>query len=199
MHTSIQNLSDRCNRLARWSGPLAVASLALVVAAEVAGPGMGSPVGVVAAVLGLLAATTLLMGMVGLHVRSVAVVEGRADRPFLLLLAGGALAAGGMWDLVFTVPVLTANAPELLQQQHPSVLAGYLISYGLLGLGALLWTLTLRRHGAISRADGRWLLAGSVVCFTPLPTRFFLLAVAISVVAARASRSPAGNDVAVAA
>lgn len=183
MHTI--ELAARCRTIALWAGPLAVASVALVIAAEIISPGMLGPVGIAGAIAGLLAGVALCIGVVGMHLHHRGAGAPAGDVPFLLMLAGAVLAAGGMWDQVFTLPVLAADAPQLLQEAHPSVLAGFLLSYGTLGAGALAWTITMRRHQQLSTASVRWLIAGSIVCFTPLPTRFFLLAVAISVVAAR--------------
>ncbi|MFA9443748.1 hypothetical protein [Egicoccus sp. AB-alg6-2] len=183
------SLPARCRSVAMWAGPLAIASVVLVIGAEVTSPGMLNPVGTAGAVAGLLAGVALVIGTVGLHVgRGAGDTVRRGDIPFLVMLAGGVLAAGGMWDMVFTLPVLAAHAPALLEQAHPSVLAGFLLSYGTLGAGALAWTISMRRQQRLTAADARWLVAGSVVCFTPLPTRFFLLAVAVSIVAARADR-----------
>jgi hypothetical protein len=187
-------LTARCRTIALFAGPLAIASVALVIAAEITSPGMLNPLATAGAIAGLLAGVALVIGTVGLHLRHRDPETTAGDLPFLLMLAGAVLAAGGLWDQVFTLPVLAANAPELLQQAHPSVLAGFLLSYGILGAGALAWTISMRRHQQLAKPSVRWLIAGSIICFTPLPTRFFLLAIAISIVAARdtaeASTSP---------
>jgi hypothetical protein len=47
--------------------------------------------------------------------------------------------------------VLAANAPQLLQQAHPSVLAGFLLAYGILGAGALAWPPAPARPGVVTR------------------------------------------------
>jgi hypothetical protein len=178
-------LTARCRTIALWAGPLAAASVALVIAAEITSPGMLNPLGTAGAVAGLLAGIALVVGTVGLHLRHRHPQTASGDVPFLIMLAGSVLAAGGMWDQVFTLPVLAANAPQLLQQAHPSVLAGFLLSYGILGAGAMSWAISMRRHQQLAKSSVRWLIAGSIICFTPLPTRFFLLAIAISIVAAR--------------
>lgn len=187
-------LTGRCRAAALWTGPLAVASVALVIAAEVRSPGMLNAIGTAGAIAGLLAGVALVIGTVGLHLRHRDPAAGGGDLAFLVMLAGAVLAAGGMWDQVFTLPVLASNAPELLQEPHASVLAGFLLSYGILGAGALAWTISARRRGQLSKADARWLIAGSVVCFTPLPSRFFLLAIAISIVAARSTQPDTARD-----
>ncbi len=187
-------LVARCRSIALWGGPLAFASVALVIAAEIASPGMLHPLGTAGAIAGLLAALALAIGAVGLHLLRRDTDAAPSDIPFLIMLTGAMLAAGGMWDQVFTLPVLASHAPELLQESHPSVLAGFLLSYGILGIGALAWTISQRRRRQLSKADARWLIAGSIVCFAPLPSRFFILAIAVSIVAARSSRRGTSRD-----
>lgn len=182
-------LIDRCRGAALLAAPLALVSLALMITAEVSssdmGTAMGSGLGSAGAIIGLLSVIALFLGLLGLHLARIDALGSRATVPAMAMLTGAVLAAGGMWDQVFVMPVLADLAPQLLTEPHAAVLAGYLISYGVLGLGALIWAIIARRAGELTRPVSWMLIAGGVLCLTPLPNRFFLLAIAVTVEAAR--------------
>ncbi len=62
--------------------------------------------------------------------------------------------------------------------------AGYVVSFLVAAAGWLLVAVRLRHDGDLSRGRVRLLLVGVLFMLSPLPTRWFLLAVAVSLLAA---------------
>ena len=122
----------------------------------------------------------LLFGLVAVYLHQHDRLTGLGHVGLFVALSGAAMSVGGVWSQVFVTPYLIAEAPQLLEQSSPSVLAGYILSYNLLGLGALLFSIAT----LLSRAFPRWTsvldIAGAVICVGPLPSRFFLFAVAVT-------------------
>ncbi len=106
----------------------------------------------------------------------------------LVLAAGVVLGAGGQWSLVFVVPALAANAPEVLTTGVAWVTAGYMVPFITLAVGGVLLGTALLRAHAVPRWAGVLVVVGDFVCVAPLPARFFLLTCGVSAVAALTSR-----------
>lgn len=101
-----------------------------------------------------------------------------------MALTGGVLTAGGYWTSVFVQPGLADVAPQAVQGGLPSLTAGFVASYAVLGIGWAWVAASLLRAAAIGRTG--WLvLAAAVVCLSPLPFRFLPLAVAVTVAFSR--------------
>ncbi len=64
-----------------------------------------------------------------------------------------------------------------------SVVVGFVMSYSVLGLGGLLFGIACVRAAVLPRWTSV-VIVGAVLCFAPLPARYLVLAVAISLAAA---------------
>jgi hypothetical protein len=176
------------------AGPTAVLSLALVLAVEAGGETTveiaHSALGVAAGVAGLLGLIFLAFALVGLRQRTARLRKGAGFAGWTLAMFGTIMAAGGAWDQVFLLPGLATAAPEIADSGLDTVLAGYLTSYALLGLGWVLVAVSLIRAGT-ARAGAWVMLVGAVACLAPplLGVRWFILAVGVSLVALHTARS----------
>lgn len=129
----------------------------------------------------LLAMTLLPVALVALFVRQAPVFGPFGLTGFLLASVGTTLAAGALWSQVFVVPRLAESAPRVADQAGGSVLAGFLLSFLLLGVGwALFGVATLR-----TRIFPRWavilLIVGAVLSILPVPSRALILEVAVAI------------------
>lgn len=179
-------LLDRSRPAARLAGPVAVAALVLFFAAlGVHGDDVGAiargPLGATSNVLALLSVLLLLLGLVQLARRPVLHT---ATGPVLLAAAGTVLLAGGAWAQLVLLPVLAVEAPALADGGAALLTAGYVASFLVTGVGWLLVALRLRHDPLLSRGRVRLLVVGAVLMISPLPVRWFLLAVAVSLLAA---------------
>jgi hypothetical protein len=129
----------------------------------------------------LLAMVLLLVGLVALFVRQAEGFGGLGVAGFVLALVGTTLAAGALWSQVFVVPRLAEAAPEVADSGTGSVLAGYLISFFVFGVGWLVFGIATLR----TRMFPRWvvilLLIGAVLSILPLPSRALIVQVAAAI------------------
>ena len=126
----------------------------------------------------LLATVPLLVGLVALFAWQAEAFAALGLAGFFLAVVGTALAAGALWSQVFVVPRLAETAPEVADRGEGSVLAGFLLSFLLFGVGwAVFGAATLR-----ARVFPRWaavlLILGAVVSILPLPSRALIVEVA---------------------
>jgi hypothetical protein len=176
------------------AGPTAVLSLVLVIVAEGSGESMAeiaqSAGGVATGATGLLGLIFLAFALVGLREQTARLRKGPGFAGWVLAMFGTIMAAGGAWDQVFLLPGLATAAPEIADSGLDTVLAGYLTSYALLGLGWVLVAVSLIRAGT-ARAGAWVMLVGAVACLAPplLGVRWFILAVGVSLVALHTARS----------
>lgn len=182
--------------LAKLAGPAAVAALVLFFTAlAVHGDDVGAisrgGLGVTANALALLSLLLLLVGLARLAARPSL---GAGSVPVLLAGAGTVLAAGGAWTQLVLLPVLAVEAPQVADGGAGLLTAGYVVSFLLCGLGWLAVGLRLRGDAELSPGRVRLLLVGAVLLLAPLPTRWFLLAVAVSLLAAEPARAPQPAD-----
>src|SRR5688572_27462838 len=137
------------SNLVRWGGlaPLASAVLAIlsfvlylvVVGGSRISEAATSPTFFLPSGAQLLAMVLLLVGLVALFARQAEVFGALGLAGFLLALIGTAMAAGALWSQVFVVPQLAQAAPEVADRGAGSVLAGYLLSFLLFGVGWLVF------------------------------------------------------------
>jgi hypothetical protein len=169
------------------AAPLAVLSIGFVIVAEATGEAgaMDTPAAIAGGATGLLATVALLLGLVWLHARTVTRLAGRGGMAMVIALVGAALTVGAAWSLAFVAPAFDARFPGLLEQPLPAVVAGYLASHAVLGLGVIGWAVAARRAGAVSRGVGAALIIGGVLCLLPLPARYLVVAAALLVLALR--------------
>lgn len=188
----------RTDNVMRWgrrgafaAAPLAVVGVALAGVAEGSAAGMASPMGIAGGVAVLAGATSLLLALLWLHLRTRQTMDGRGSGAMAVAIAGGALTAGAAWSLAFVLPGLEGSFPGLLEEPLPSVVAGYILSHAILGLGILVWAVVARRAGAISKGVSTVLIVGGLICVTPLPARFVVVAIGLLLAARRAEGSEA--------
>jgi len=107
-----------------------------------------------------------------------------------LAMVGTLLGVGGAWSMVFVLPGLAAMdaGQEIASSGIPLVQAGFIASFIVLAVGWLLTAVSLLRSRAVPRWTAILLLVGAVICIVPLPSRFFLIAIAVSVIEARTLR-----------
>ncbi|MCA1687304.1 MAG: hypothetical protein LC714_01595 [Actinobacteria bacterium] len=123
----------------------------------------------------LLAMALLLVGLVALYVRQAEMFGALGLIGFLLALLGTTLAAGALWSQVFVVPRLAEAAPNVADRGTGSVLAGYLLSFLLFGVGWLLFGVATLRTQVFPRGAVILLIVGAVISIFPLPSRALIL------------------------
>jgi hypothetical protein len=127
----------------------------------------------------LLAIALLLLGLVTLFARQAEVFGALGLTGFVLALLGTVLAAGAAWSQVFVVPHLAEVAPAVADQGAGSVLAGFMLSYLLFGVGWLLFGVATLR----TRTFPRWaiilLIVGAAIAILPLPSRALIVQLAV--------------------
>lgn len=175
------------------AAPLALVSIILIIAAEASGAmaSMADPLPVAGGIVGLAAACALLLGLVGLHLSTRHRMEGRGSGAMALALVGGGLTVGAAWSTAVVAPAFDAAFPGLLTEPLSAVVAGYIVSHAVLGIGVLVWAVIARRTGAVSKRAGTVLIVGGILCLTPLPARYLLIAIGTAMAVRAASRSEA--------
>jgi hypothetical protein len=128
----------------------------------------------------LLAMVLLLVGLVALFARQAETFGTLGLTGFLLALVGTTAAAGALWSQVFVVPRLAEAAPGVVDQAGGSVLAGFLLSFLLFGVGWILFGVATLRTRAFPRWAVILLIAGAVISILPLPSRALILEVAVA-------------------
>jgi hypothetical protein len=126
----------------------------------------------------LLAMALLLIGLVALFVRQAEAFGALGLAGFVFALLGTTLAAGAAWSQVFVVPRLAEVAPTAADQGAGSVLAGFLLSFLVFGVGWLVFGVATLR----TRVFPRWavivLMVGAVISIIPLPSRALIVEIA---------------------
>jgi hypothetical protein len=128
----------------------------------------------------LLAMVLLLVGLVALFARQAEMFGPLGVTGFLLALVGTTLAAGALWSQVFVVPRLAEAAPRVIDQAGGSVLAGFLLSFLLLGVGWILFGVATFRTRLFPRWAVILLIVGAVISILPVPSRALILEVAVA-------------------
>jgi hypothetical protein len=172
------------------AGPTALLSIGLLAVAAVVTGGddlamAASPVAVASSAVGLVALLLLLLAILPLTASVPVLREDTGTRAVAAALVGTALAAGGQWTMVFVLPGLAEAAPSVATSGLGSVIAGYVVSFIALGVGWAWVAFVLRRAPEIGRGLRITLLVGAVLCVAPLPARFAVVAVAVSLLVAR--------------
>lgn len=174
---------------AQFAGPAAVLSLVGTIAAIVAAgsddvAALKSPVMIAAGVAGLVAVILLAFALIELAIVMPVFRSGRAMAGLSMAVVGSALMAGGQWSLVFVVPGLADAAPSVASNGLGTVLAGFVVSFVIAGIGWFTVGRVLFSQGVGRLAP--WLICiGGVLCITPLPSRFLLIAIGVSVLMRR--------------
>ena len=98
---------------------------------------------------------------------------------FVLALLGTTLAAGASWSQVFVVPLLAGVAPAVADQGAGSVLAGFVLSFLLFGVGWILFGVATLRTQMFPRWAVILLIVGAVISILPLPSRALVVQIAV--------------------
>lgn len=129
-----------------------------------------SPAGIgssAAALAALLLVTLTLAGLPAavrpLRIRSGVIAS-------MVAVTGTVLVAGGYWATVFVQPGLAGTAPQAIREGLPSLTAGFVAWYAVMGLGWVLVAVVLTRSKVV-RVSGCVLGAAGLLCISPPPTR----------------------------
>ncbi len=126
----------------------------------------------------LLAMALLLIGLMALFGRQAEAFGVLGLTGFVLALLGTTLAAGAAWSQVFVVPRLAEVAPTVADQGTGSVLAGFLLSYLLFGVGWVVFGVATLRTRLFPRWAVILLIVGAIVSIIPLPSRALIVEIA---------------------
>jgi hypothetical protein len=126
----------------------------------------------------LLAMALLLIGLVALFGRQAEAFGLLGLTGFVLALLGTTLAAGAAWSQVFVVPRLAEVAPTVADQGTGSVLAGFLLSFLLFGVGWVVFGVATLRTRLFPRWAVILLIVGAVISIVPLPSRALIVEIA---------------------
>ena len=126
----------------------------------------------------LLAMALLLIGLVALFGRQAEAFGVLGLTGFVLALLGTTLAAGAAWSQVFVVPRLAEVAPTVADQGTGSVLAGFLLSFLLFGVGWFVFGVATLRTQLFPRWAVILLIGGAVISIVPLPSRALIVEIA---------------------
>lgn len=185
-------VEDRWRTASLWAGPASAVGVILFAVAIATSGGdelemATSPAGLGSTLAGLVGLVLMGFGLVSLAVRHSELRRGFGLLAWYTAAAGTAMMIGGQWAQLFTLPGLARVAPELVTGID-TVQAGYIASFLILAVGGVLLGIALRRAGA-GRLGSTLTIIGGVMMLAPLPARFVLLAIAVSVLARR--RRPA--------
>jgi hypothetical protein len=119
----------------------------------------------------LLSAVLLTLGLVGLYAHQSEAAGTLSLVAFLVTFVGAILAAGVIWAETFVAPTLAEMAPEFLEEEEPPGLldTGVFLSFGLAGVGWLLFGIASLRARVYPRRAAILLMIGAVASFVPLP------------------------------
>jgi membrane-bound ClpP family serine protease len=178
------------SNLIRWGGLAAMASaicavISFVLYTTIVGDNLiseaaASPVFFLPSGAQLLAMVLLLVGLVALFARQTETFGALGLTGFLLALVGTTMAAGALWSQVFVVPRLAEAAPEVADRGSGSVLAGFLLSFLLFGVGWLLFGVATLRTRTFPRWAVILLIVGAIISILPLPSRALVLEIAVA-------------------
>jgi hypothetical protein len=174
----------------RSAGILCLTAAAVVVSSELLRLAVGLTAGDSAAtVTHTLTYGLALVGMCALLLALSAVYAGHQQAlgrlgliGYVAATMGTVLVAGDWWFEAFVVPMIGAQAPEVLNlPPGGSVLVGALITAGLFAAGWITFGVAVLRSGALSRTAGVLLVVGGVCGILALSTPYQIpLAVAVA-------------------
>jgi hypothetical protein len=190
--TPVENGSHMTTRTqtSRSAGLLCLTAAALIVSSEFLRLAVGLTSGDSAATLThTLTYGLALVGMCALLLAISAVYAGHQQAlgrlgliGYVTAIMGTVLVAGDWWFEAFVVPMIGAQAPEILNlPAGGSVLVGALITVGLFAAGWITFGVAVLSSGALSRTAGVLLVVGGVCGILALSTPYQIpLAVAVA-------------------
>lgn len=129
----------------------------------------------------LLAAALLLGGLVGLYAHQAEAAGILGAVRFRVAFLGTVLMAGASWTQLFVAPSIAEVAPAFLDEGPGGLLnLGFTLSFGLAGLGWLLFGVASLRARVYPRVATILLIVGAVLTFAPIPLAPVVLAVAVA-------------------
>jgi hypothetical protein len=180
-HVALEVPTTR-TRAAIIAGPAALVSVAVgALTSQSADPlaAARSPLGITSSACALLAVVAIALTAMHL-VGQRFLARGAGRVAALVAVVGSVLTSGGYWGSVFVQPSLAQVAPEGVIHGLPSITAGFVISYAVMGIGWGWLSVLLIRARVIGRAG--WLLpTAGLICLSPLPFRFLPMAVAVTI------------------
>jgi len=181
-------------RAAVAGGVLALASLGTVLVGEgtLGTDFMGTAAAVLAGWAGFVASALLVVGLMGVAVRYGAAVPVAGRWALLVLGFATAMTVGASSTLALVVPTLVDRMPALVAEPPAAVPPTFVLSGLVMGASAIVLAVSMRRADTAQRGLTAVLIAGGVVAMVPLPSRFFLLAIAVGLLAL----APVGTHVA---
>jgi multisubunit Na+/H+ antiporter MnhG subunit len=131
----------------------------------------------------ILAATLLILGLVGLYLLQARPAGRLGLVAFLAALTGTLMLAGTDWSAAFFGPWLAEAAPDLLVAEPAGTMAtGIILTLVLFALGWFLFGLASLRAGVLPRGSALLLIVGAVLAlvlaFLELPFEVVLLGAA---------------------
>jgi len=131
----------------------------------------------------ILAATLLILGLVGLYLPQAEQGGKLGLIAFLVALTGTVLLAGADWSAAFFGSWVAEAAPELLEAEPAGTMAaGIILSLALFALGWFLFGLASLRAGVLPRGSALLLMVGAVLAlvlaFLELPFEAVVLGTA---------------------
>ena len=89
--------------------------------------------------------------------------------------------AGASWTSVFVEPYIAEMAPTLLEEEPGGLLnLGFTLTFGLVGVGWLLFGVASLRAGVYPRPASILLIIGAALTFVPLPFTAIVFAVSVA-------------------
>lgn len=182
MFTEENSIVRTTGRAAMIGGVAGLTSLIVVLAGEISqGEAfMGTDLAAITGFLGFMGACLLVLGLVGLNVRYSASLGKVGQTALLVLTFASTVMAGVASILALIVPDVATRFPEFNESPPPAVPATFIISGLVMGISALVLAFALRRSVGLSRRLFTLLVIAAVVTIVPLPSRYFLLSVAVA-------------------
>jgi hypothetical protein len=189
-------------RITKWAGGLCLAAAALIISSELLRLAVGLVWGSDSAAtlahtltygLALAGMYVLLLALTAVYVGHQRALGVLGLVGYLTAAAGTVLVAGDWWFEAFAVPLIGAQAPEVLNlPAGGSILVGALVTAGLFAAGWIVFGVAVFRSGAFFRPAAGLLVVGGVCGILALSTPYQVpLAVAVGWIGAilvRASR-----------
>ena len=122
----------------------------------------------------------LLLALIALFVRQSGEFGVLGVVGFVTAVVGTVLGAGGYWTYVFVLPELAQRPPGMADQSTGSVLAGFFLSFLVMGAGWLVFAVATLRSRVFPRWTAILLMVGSAATVVPMPSRTLLLSLAVA-------------------
>lgn len=189
-------------RAATGGGLAGLASLVVVLVGEaMQGEAfMGSAWAVAAGWASFAGVCLLVVGLAGLAQVVVGRLPGAGSAALAALVLATAATVGATATLALVVPVLVERAPDIATSPPAVIPATFIASGLLMGVSALFLVSAVQRSATpVGRGLATFVRVAAVVAIVPLPSRYFLLSLALAgLIAGLARTSDSRSEVALA-